>query len=76
MSLETLSLQECVSEMRKYGLKASPRSLAAGIEQGAYKFNDGRPLGAIIHLDGKTKKIKSLIFKSDFESWIEEKTRK
>lgn len=61
-----MTLSECVSEMREYGIPCSPMDVGDAIENRIYPF--GRVKAA-----GKTGRRTFEIWRVDFERWLKER---
>ena len=65
----TMTLAQVYHELREAGIKSSPQRIAAGIESGALPFGE-------VSFVGDTGRRSFLIWRVDFEAWLESKLPK
>lgn len=65
----TMTLTDVYHAMRQAGIPCSPERISAGIASGAY------PFGCVTNV-GETGRRTILIYRVDFESWLETKIPK
>lgn len=65
MKNPTMTLIECVEEMRNYGIRCSPMEVGDCIENGTY------PFGRVKSATDKRRTFE--IWRVDFEAWLREK---
>ena len=65
----TMTVREVYYEMRAAGIRTNPKAITAGIISGLY------PFGNVINV-GETGRHTLLIFRVDFEAWLESKRPK
>ena len=65
----TMTVREVYYEMREAGIRTNPKAVTAGIVSGLY------PFGHVINV-GETGRHTLLIFRVDFEAWLESKRPK
>lgn len=63
----TMTVTEVYYEMRKAGIRSTPKRISDGIACGAY------PFGRVINV-GETGRRTIEIWRVDFEEWLESKT--
>lgn len=65
----TMTLAQVYHELRAAGIKSSPQRIAAGIERGAFPFGE-------VSCVGESGRRTFLIWRVDFEAWLESKLPK
>ena len=65
----TMTITQVYKELRAAGIRSSPQRIAAGIESGAYPFGE-------VLSKGETGRRSFLIWRVDFEAWLESKMPK
>lgn len=65
----TMTLMDVYKAMRAAGIPSSPERISAGIASGAY------PFGSVVNV-GETGRRTILIYRVDFEAWLETKIPK
>lgn len=68
MKAPTMTLNECLNEMREHGIPCSPYRVADAIESGYY------PFGRVCSVSPTTGRRTFEIWRVDFERWLTEKT--
>ena len=65
----TMTVREVYYEMREAGIRTNPKAVTAGIVSGLY------PFGHVTNI-GETGRHTLLIFRVDFEAWLDSKRPK
>ena len=69
MAKLTMTIQEVYQAMREAGIPCTPARISAGVANGMY------PFGTVINV-GETGRRTLLIYRVDFDAWLESKIPK